>query len=61
MAEYLNSCPRCKKQYVFFDGADSQYSVGDIDHCPNCNLEVIIDWDGEEGTEDIERHLFWYT
>lgn len=56
----MNKCPECNTEYIFFDAPDEKYEVGDIDKCPGCGLEVIIDWDGEEGTNEVERILSWY-
>jgi hypothetical protein len=60
MADWLDYCPRCNQEHTFFPREDVEYQVGQSQYCPRCGLEVIIDWDGEEGV-DAKRYLFWYT
>ena len=59
MSNILINCPRCKLGYHFFSGPDDLYEVGEVDCCPRCKFEVSIDWDGEEGTEELKRNIFW--
>ena len=57
----INKCQVCGFEIEFFPGPDDQYSVGDSHFCPNCDTEYVIDWDGEEGTDEVERNIGWYT